>query len=328
MTASRPMESHDTEISVKGRRIKVPSVVVDGKTIVATGGLLKVGRIHDEEWMENSTIDDIKSFLSNLAGTRLPVDVFSYTQPLHLLNQLNSGTPLHSDFQDLAVVPLTTFTSWWESLPQESRKNTRKAEKRGVVARVASFDDMLVRGIKSLYDETPVRQGRRFWHFGKDLETVRRENATFMDRSDFIAAYLDAELIGFIKIVYVGKVARIMQILSKSAHSDKKPTNLLLTKAIEACCNRGMTHFVYGQYYYGNKGHTPITEFKRRNGFERVLLPRYFVPITLKGRAAVSLRLHRGIQNLVPGSLANFILGVRARIYQRNARQPAPSEAG
>lgn len=321
------MESNYTEISVKGRMIKVPSVVVDGKTVVATGGMLKVARIHDEEWMENSAIDDIKSFLGKLARTRLPVDVFSYTQPLLLLNKATPGTPLHSGSQDLAVVPITTFTSWWESLPQESRKNTRKAEKRGVVARVASFDDTLVRGIKSLYDETPVRQGRRFWHFGKDLDTVRRENATFLDRSDFIAAYVDDELIGFIKIVYVGKVARIMQILSKSAHSDKKPTNLLLTKAIEACCNRGMTHFVYGQYYYGNKGHTPITEFKRRNGFERVLLQRYFVPLTLKGKVAVMLRLHEGIKKFIPKGVSDLILGLRARVYRRNARQFAAGEA-
>ena len=35
------------------------------------------------------------------------------------------------------------------------------------------FDDALVRGISRIYDETPTRQGRRFWHYGKDLDAAK-----------------------------------------------------------------------------------------------------------------------------------------------------------
>ena len=129
-------------------------------------------------------------------------------------------------------------------------------------------------------------------------------------------------------MVYVGKVARIMQILSKNAHADKRPPNILLTKAVEVCAQRGMTHFIYGQYYYGNKGHTPITEFKRRNGFEEIRTPRYYVPLTLKGGLALGLNLHRGVKNLLPGGVMNTLLDVRAKVYARRARaRPASIDA-
>lgn len=114
-----------------------------------------------------------------------------------------------------------------------------------------------------------------------------------------------------------------MQILAMNAHQDKKTTNLLLTKAVETCCARGMKHFVYGQYYYGNKGHTPITEFKRRNGFERVLQRRYYVPLNLKGHAALQLGLHLGVRNFVPSQVSNFLLELRSRLYRQSSR-PGP----
>lgn len=316
------MAASHLEISVKGKSVKVPSAIIDSRHIVLTGGTVRLARIHDEEWMENSTLTNVDAFLEALKRSTLRPDIFTFAQPL----ELAQAVPLsfHAELSDAAVVPLTSFERWWESLPQESRKNTRKAEKKGIVARVAAFDDELVRGIKSLYDETPVRQGRRFWHYGKDLESIRRENGTYLERSDFIAAYLERELVGFIKIVYVGKVARIMQILAKNAHQDKKTTNLLLSKAVETCCHRGMGHFVYGQYYYGNKGHTPITEFKRRNGFERVVLRRYFAPLTLKGRAALALRLHLGVRHLIPSRVASLLLDFRSRMYRRNTRSSVP----
>src|SRR6202007_3187530 len=107
------------------------------------------------------------------------------------------------------------------------------AEKRGVNVKIAQFDDEFVRGIQGIYNESPVRQGRRFWHFGKNFETVKRENATYLDRSDFIGAYFNDELIGFIKIVYVDCIATLMQILAKEEHHDGRPMNALLAKAVE-----------------------------------------------------------------------------------------------
>ena len=39
--------------------------------------------------------------------------------------------------------------------------------------RVETFDDEFITGMTRIFNETPVRQGRRFWHYGKDFDTVR-----------------------------------------------------------------------------------------------------------------------------------------------------------
>ena len=59
---------------------------------------------------------------------------------------------------------------------------------------------MLVQGIWEIYNECPVRQGRRFPHYGRNIDEVRRMSATFMETSTFIGAYFLEKLIGFMKL--------------------------------------------------------------------------------------------------------------------------------
>jgi hypothetical protein len=297
-----------------------PGLVVDGHTIVCDGGWLKTARIFDEVWVDTPPLAAPASLVERVRELKLGADLFTFGQALP---NVTPGHAYHHDFDNLAVANTTDFTRWWEALPQESRKNVRKAQKRGVTITPVEFSDELVRGIKGLYDEMPVRQGRRFWHFGKDLATVKRENASYVDRSQFIGAFLDGVLIGFLKMVYVGKSARIMQILSMNAHLDKHPTNALLAAAVEACAKRPVDGLIYGQYIYGNKAKSSVTEFKRRNGFHEILLPRYYIPFTLKGRIAIAARAHRGLAGLVPEPLINVALDARTFAYRKFSRRPA-----
>ena len=306
----------------RGRRVEVPCLRGDRATLISSGRWLRVASIFDEEWLPEEAIGNPEQLLAILQESPLKADLFTFSQGV------TDPTPWFdyaTEWDNSAVVAVSSFKDWWESLPQESRKNVRRGEKRGVVARTSPFDDALVAGIKQIYDETPVRQGRAFWHYGKLLDEVKRANASYLERSEFVTAYLGDELIGFIKMVFVGKVARIMHILSKTAHADTRTPNIFLTKAVEVCAQRGMTHFVYGQYTYGNKGHTPITEFKRRNGFVEIRTPRYYVPLTLKGRLALALNLHRGVKNLVPGRVTHALLDLRAKFYARRDRSASAS---
>ena len=59
-------------------------------------------------------------------------------------------------------------------------------------------------------------------------------------------------------------------------------------------------------------GYTSLTEFKVRNGFERFLLPRYYLPLTVAGEMAIKLRMHRGIKELMPGKMMRLMASVRA----------------
>ena len=57
-----------------------------------------------------------------------------------------------------------------------------------------------VRGMTSIFNETPIRQGRPFLHYGKDFETVKREFSRFLFREEIFGAYVGEELVGFIML--------------------------------------------------------------------------------------------------------------------------------
>ena len=87
----------------------------------------------------------------------------------------------------MAAVPVSTFDHWWgRQINAKVRNMVRLAEKLGVTVRTVAFEDPLVRGISSIYNESPIRQARHFPHYGKDIEILRRENGTFLERRVFI----------------------------------------------------------------------------------------------------------------------------------------------
>jgi hypothetical protein len=300
------------ECRVKGKNTMVPSAQIDGREVIVTGSWVKTAFIRDEEFTQAKSVDDPEALLAALKQSGLRPDVLTFFQrPPDVKPKFSY--PIQ--WENYAAVPVTTFEAWWDKLPQESRKNTRRAAKRGVEVKVVPFDDELARGIHKICNETPVRQGRPFWHYGKDFETVKREHATYVECSDFIAAYFEGELIGFIKLVHVDRLASMMAILALNAHYDKRPMNALLSKTMEVCVQKGAAYFVYGNYVYGNKKDSSLVEFKRRNGFEQIDFPRYYIPLTLKGKIYVSLRLYRGVTGLLPGPVLNLLLKIRAKMY-------------
>jgi hypothetical protein len=106
----------------------------------------------------------------------------------------------------------------------------------------------------------------------------------------------------------------MMQILSKSAHYDKRPMNALLAKAVEVCHQKGVSYLAYSKFTYGNKTNSQIAEFKRRNGFIQMDFPRYYVPLTLRGRIAVGLKLHRGLLGMLPPRLIDLLWRLRSQV--------------
>ena len=85
-------------------------------------------------------------------------------------------------------------------------------------------------------------------------------------------------------------------------------------------------YLTYGKYIYGNHTKSPLTEFKRRNGFQPTLVPRYYIPLTFKGRVAMALGLHLSFKRFIPEKL-HYVLGnLRSRWYQRAASGASPAE--
>jgi hypothetical protein len=302
-----------TVIRIKGKDTVVPSTEIAGRTIISTGNILKVAQIFDEELVEGELIPDPLSFIADLRASPLKADVFTFAQ------RPPETTPKFKEtfeWDNWAVSSTVSFQDWWGKLPQESRKNVRRAVKRGVSVRSLPFDADLVRGIQGIYNETPVRQGKKFWHYGKDFATVKMENETYLERSEFIGAFYEKKLIGFIKIIFVDKIAMLIQILAKNEHHDKRPMNALLAHAMEICEHKKMNCLIYGKYVYGAKNDSSLMEFKRRNGFQQVTFPRYYIPLSIKGRTAIRLGLHRGPANLLPKSVNDLLLSCRAWIVR------------
>jgi hypothetical protein len=305
---AQPQHERRVEVRIKGKAASLPSAFIAGRTVIRSGWWLKVARIKDEELIEARPMDDPESFLAELRDSNLSADVFTFSQ------SVSDSTPRYGyyhEWDNLAVIRLTAFSDWWLQLPDSVQRAIRKAMRVGVVTREVALDDELVEGIRTIYDESPVRQGRVFWHYRKDFQAVKAENSTYSDRNLFIGAYYGSELIGFVRIIRVGRVAEIIQILSKKAHQDKRPTNALIAKAVELCVERGMSHLVYCNYVYRDP-RSSLTEFKRRNRFEQVLVPRYYVPLTWKGNVMLKLRLHHGVKSLMPH------LGIRIFLRSRS----------
>src|SRR5262249_25774574 len=148
-------------------------------------------------------------------------DVFSFTQkPPDTAPKFNYKVERAS----VAALTYRNFNEWWEGLPQETRKNVRRSQKRGVTVEIADMSDRVIQGIVELNNEAPIRQGRAFTHYGKSFEQVKKDYSSFLDRSDLICAYSGDEMIGMLKLIYRKEIASVLQLLVKTSHYDKRPS--------------------------------------------------------------------------------------------------------
>jgi hypothetical protein len=311
------MNTQLEEVRIAGKTLYVPTADICGQRVVVTGKWIRTAQVKDEAVMERVTVEDPKVFVIKLKESQLKTDVFTFAQ---MPPEITPKFDYHLEFDNWAAMPTTCFKDWWENLPQESRKNVRRAAKRGVVVKVTPFNDDLVEAIHKIYNRILVRDGRPFWHFGQDIQRVRRGLATYLDRSEFIGAYLDKELIGFLKMVYVNRIAMLFHLISMDEHYDKRPANALIAKAAEVCEQKGISHLIYTKFIYGKKRRSSLVEFKRRNGFKQINFPRYYIALTQRGKLFVWLRLYRGFSGLLPEPILQPLLSLRAWYYKRVSR--------
>jgi hypothetical protein len=302
------------EIRVRGKTFNVPSTEICGRTVIVTGKWIRTAEIKDEGVIEGVTVEDPDSFITKLKESDLRADLFTFAQRPP---EITPKYDYHRDWDNWAAIPTARFEDWWENLSQVSRKNVRRAGRRGVAVKVIAFDDDLVKGVHKIYNSIQVRDGRLFWHYGKDVDSVRQSLATYLDRSEFIGAYLGDELIGFLKMVYVDDTATIFHIISMDEHYDKRPQNALIAKAAEVCEQKAISQLIYGKFIYGNKRRSSLVEFKRRNGFEQINFPRYYIPLTPRGDLFVRLRLYRGVSGLLPEPILYLALSCRDWYHKR-----------
>src|ERR1700704_461017 len=288
-----------------------------GQLISIRGRLLRIARLEADKYQ---FLDDPEVVLKGLRTCGTRIDLFTFMQ------RLPETMPKYDypmEWDNLAAIPVTSFEHWWkEQIGFKARNKARQAPNKGVVICEVPFNETLVKGIWEVYNESPVRQGRRFSHYGKDIDTVYREEATFLDSSIFIGAYLGESLIGFVKLVHdqTRSQAGLMNIISMIRHRDRAPTNALVAQAVRSCAERGISYLVYSNFLYGNRERDTVTDFKKRNGFRRIDLPRYYVPMTAFGSAAFRLGLHKRFADRVPEPVLAKLRQLRNNWYNQKLK--------
>lgn len=293
-------------VEYRGKSVSVGGIQIDDKHLVVQGRFLTVARLKDE-W--NEEVGDPEKIITALKNFRPRPDIFTFWQ------RLPDTTPMYSYYYEpeaLSAIPLKSFKYWWENqINSDTRKKAKRATKRGIEIKIVSVDDAFVRGVMGIFDETPMRRGKPFWHYGKDFETVKNQLSRDLSDSKFIGAYHEGTLVGFVKLVYAdGRFANPGLIVSKLEFRKKYVNNALLAKAVELCSEDDVPYLTYTNWRRGGQA-----EFLVRHGFEKTFVPRYWIPLTSKGRISMRLGFHRGIRAYIPAWLRGALLEARAAFY-------------
>jgi len=286
---------------------------LEARNLVVQGRLCRIAHIDGDGY---KFLVDPESVIATLRSSSPRADLFTFLQELP---ETSPRFRYPFEWANLAVLPISSFDDWWsKQIGFKARNKAKQAQKKGIVVREAPFNDALIRGICEIYNEVPVRQGRRFPHYGKSLEAVRTISATFLESSVFIGAFDHDRLIGFMKLTFndARTQAGIMHILSLISYRDKAPTNALVAQAVRSAAALGIRHLVYANFAYGKKMRSSLSDFKERNGFQRVDVPRYYVPLTRWGAAVFRFGFHRRFAERLPESLAARLRELRNRWYQ------------
>src|SRR5215813_35433 len=294
-----------------------PALLVGGREVKIQDHLLKLAKLEGDSYRFP---EDPERIILGLRRSGQRIDLFTFLQ------RLPDRKPKYDypmEWDNLAALRVSTFEHWWtQVLGFKARNKARQAEKKGLETRELPFGDQLTEGIWRIYNECPVRQGKPFPHYGMSRDQIRDHAGTFLECSVFLGAFVDGILIGFAKLTIDESYtqAGLMHIVSMMEHRDKAPSNALIAEAVRACATRKIPFLVYSKFAYGNKQRDSLSDFKERNGFQRVDIPRYYVPLTRFGKLGFHMKMHRSLIERLPEPLITRFRDYRSSWY--NARIP------
>jgi hypothetical protein len=317
--ASRKLGIVSKETIVNGRPGKISCLEIAGQTYAITRDVVNVVSLEDEWYDDVRDPIAVLDILSKSSGFK--PDIFSFWQRVP---DVEPRHPFHTEWEELAVLSITSYEHWWKNqIKSRVRTLIRKTAKEGIEIKEVAFDDEFVRGMTAIFNDAPVRQGRRSWHYGKSFETIKTQFSRFVYRETMIGAYLNGELIGFVMLGNAGNYGLTGEIIASVKHRDKAINNALVAKSVEICEREKLPYLLY--FFWSDDS---LAEFKRRCGFEPTKVPRYFVPLTLKGRLALKLSLHRGWKAAIPAGLKARLKKMRrAWNESRTAESTAATES-
>lgn len=287
---------------------------VENAEIIIKDRYIKIAQFKDE-W--DVDVTDPEMLIRELK-TDTEADLFTFMQRLP---EKEPRFSYFTEWDNVAAIPISSFDQWWmKQIDDKVRNRARRAGKKGVIIKIAELNDELVKGIMNIYNETYIRQGRPFDNYGKEFQNVKKDLSDRLDRSIFVGAYYNDELIGFIKLINARRYLRTSGTIAKIEHRDKSPMNALIAKSVEICAENKFPYLVYGKLIYGNKGADTLSDFKIENGFKKIDLPRYYVPLNIKGKIGLKLNLHHGVTEVLPKGLVDNLIYLRKKWYSKKLK--------
>jgi hypothetical protein len=305
-TASQELRVFPKSTMARGQPASIECLEIAGQVYAISRGVASVVSLEDD-WFED-VADPLAVIETLKSGAGFKPDIFTFWQRVP---DVELKYPFHVEWEEVAALPIASYDHWWNhQIKSRIRNLIRKAERQGLVVKESAYDDDFVRGMTAIFNEAPIRQGRKFWHYGKDFQTIKTQFARNIGRETMIGAYFENEMIGFIMMGDAGRYGVTTQIISAIKHRDKNTNNALIAKAVELCERKKLPYLVY--LYWSDDS---LAEFKRRCGFEKVRVPRYFVPLTPRGNLILKLGLHRGWKELLPKNVKASLKRLRSGWY-------------
>src|SRR5256885_1588583 len=133
----------------------------DGKEISVAGKLFRTARLR-HEWCD--FLPDASRVRDHMPQQGIRADLFTFVKDIC---DSSNGYPYHKESVSIAVLPVTTYKKWWDEIGFKPRNKIRKGQKSGVDVRIVTLDENFARGVEAIYNESPIRQGRKFFHYGQ-----------------------------------------------------------------------------------------------------------------------------------------------------------------
>jgi len=267
---------------------KGKQIVVNNMQLAVAGKLFRTLRL-SHEWFQY--LDDPKAMIKALQDKPM-ADLFTFVAEVH-----NGPVdyPFYKEIASASVMKVPPYEEWWKNLDFKVRNKVRKAQKSGVELKTEPLSDAFAAGVEKIYNECPIRQGRKFHHFGKSVARIKEDLSSFPESTCFVGAYHAGEMIGFMKLYQGNNIMRTVHIIAMLSHRDKPVQDALIAKAVEICNEKKI-----GFLHYGDWDTRSLGAFRMKHGFEQHDCPRYFVPLTARGKLMLKLKLHHPLRERLP----------------------------
>lgn len=280
-----------------------PEIIIEGK-------FPKFVKLRNE-WFEIPA--EPEKFISDINEQGIKADILTFRQ---LVPDTQPKYDYYYVMDPLAVITVSTYEEWFRNQVKSSvRSNIRKSVNRGVEMRVEKFNDDLINGIVKLVNDSRIRQDRKYTYFGYNFDQIKETFAPGSYYCEYIGAYYENELIGFVKLLFAGQCSHNFGMISKVEHRDKAPQYALISKSIERTALRNTPYLLYGQWVDGGLG-----QFKKHLGCQLIEVPKYYVPLSAKGNLVIKLNLQHGLRHFLPRKISNRLKSIRKKIRMTSAK--------